>query len=325
MSEAKCVGVAQAINLIGLAGSPVLIEAALLPGLPNFTIVGLGDTAVNEARERLRAGFQNIGLPWPSKRLTINLSPADKSKSGSGFDLGIAAAIIGALGGRQLTKETIVFGEIGLDGQVRHVNGILPALLAAQRLGFRKAIVPAANYHEARLIAGIEITPVSHLGQFAKMLGIADVAAAQLVLPELEIPQLAAGVGDLSDVYGQDEAIWALLIAGIGGHHTLMIGPPGVGKSMLASRFVQILPPLAPDEAVEVAAIKSVCGEEIHGLPQNRPLVSPHHTASSAALIGGGNGIPQPGAITRAHHGVLYCDEFPEFANSVIQKPAATS
>ncbi|XCB29776.1 YifB family Mg chelatase-like AAA ATPase [Arcanobacterium hippocoleae] len=319
MSDAMQVGVAHSINLIGLDGTEVLIEAALLPGLPSFTIVGLADTAVNEARERLRAGFQNIGITWPSKRLTINLSPADKAKSGSGFDLGIAAAILGALGAKQLSPHIAVFGEIGLDGEVRHVNGILPSLLAAQKLGFQKAIVPAANYHEAALIAGITIEAVGHLGQFAQMLGITDAAAPEMQIPNRRETETSPDLGDLADVCGQDEAVWALIIAAIGGHHVQMVGPPGVGKSMLASRFVDILPPLNVHEAVEVAAIQSVCGEPVAGLPKRRPLVSPHHTASSAALIGGGNGIPQPGAITRAHHGVLYCDEFPEFAKSVIQ------
>lgn len=321
MGETTRVGVARSINLLGLNGSEVLIEAALLPGLPNFTIVGLGDAAVNEARERLRAGLQNIGVSLPSKRLTINLSPADKVKSGSGFDLGIAGAIFGALEGVSLDPKTVVFGEIGLAGEVRQISGILPSLLLAWKLGFRKAIVPAANYHEAKLIDDLEIVAVSHLGQFARLLGIVGVPA-----PPLEIPAVQTTVdvgntyhGDLNEVCGQDEAIWALIIAAIGGHHVQMVGPPGVGKSMLAERFVDILPPLTSEEAIEVAAIKSVCGEQVDALPKRRPLVSPHHTASSAALIGGGNGIPQPGAITRAHHGVLYCDEFPEFANSVIQ------
>lgn len=319
MTQTAQIGATHAINLIGLTGSAVLIEAALLPGLPNFTIVGLGDAAVNEARERLRAGLQNIGVPWPNKRLTINLSPADKMKSGSGFDLGIAGAILGALSGKSLDSQTVVFGEIGLDGEVRQVSGILPSLLSAQKLGFTKAIVPAANFHEAKLVEGIEIEAVSHLGQFAKKLGV-NVA----VVPELKIsdkPEIEKKVyrGDLAEVCGQNEAIWALIIAGIGGHHVQMVGPPGVGKSMLASRFVDLLPPLTPREAVEVAAIKSVCGEQITGLPTFRPIVSPHHTASSASLIGGGNGIARPGAISRAHRGVLYCDEFPEFASAVIQ------
>ena len=319
MSKTMQVGIAHSINLIGLAGSEVLIEAALLPGLPSFTIVGLGDTAVNEARERLRAGFQNIGVNWPNQRLTINLSPADKVKSGSGFDLGIAGAIFGALTGVSMNPQTVAFGEIGLDGEVRHVSGILPSLLAARKLGFRRAIVPGANYHEAQLIAGIEIEPVSHLGQFAKLLGITDVPAPSLEIPSVHGTENTPSHGDLSEVCGQDEAVWALMIAAIGGHHLQMVGPPGVGKSMLAARFVDILPPLTSEEAVEVAAIQSVCGEDVRDLPKCRPLVSPHHTASSAALIGGGKGIPQPGAITRAHCGVLYCDEFPEFPNSVIQ------
>lgn len=348
-------GTAHAISLQGLEGTDVAIEATLLTGLPVFTMVGLADTAVIEAKERLRASFHNVGLGWPNQRLTVNLSPADTAKSGAGFDLGIAAAIIGALGYGQLPADTFLIGELGLDGAVRGVRGVLPALLAAQRLGFRQAFVPEENKHEAELVSGISIISLANLAALAaklrvprKLIAIPEaktVPESKRAVPgksaaPLEksaaplsgsgagesfgnLSQLAAPVknpeGDISDVYGQEEAIWALQIAAIGGHHTQMLGPPGVGKSMLAERFPTLLPPLVEAEAMEVAAIRSLCGVKITDLPWYRPFISPHHTISVAALIGGGSGTPLPGAITLAHRGVLYCDEFAEFPNSAIQ------
>lgn len=355
-------GTAHAISLQGLEGTDVAIEATLLTGLPVFTMVGLADTAVIEAKERLRASFHNVGLGWPNQRLTVNLSPADTAKSGAGFDLGIAAAIIGALGYGQLPADTFLIGELGLDGAVRGVRGVLPALLAAQKLGFCQAFVPEENKHEAELVSGISIISIANLAALAAKL---RVPGKLIAIPEAKtvpgsrravpgttravpgkssaslgksaaspsgsgaeesfgnLSQLAAPVknpaGDISDVYGQEEAIWALQIAAIGGHHTQMLGPPGVGKSMLAERFPTLLPPLAEVEAMEVAAIRSLCGVKITDLPRYRPFISPHHTISVAALIGGGSGTPLPGAITLAHRGVLYCDEFAEFPNSAIQ------
>ncbi|WP_297565480.1 YifB family Mg chelatase-like AAA ATPase [uncultured Arcanobacterium sp.] len=348
-------GTAHAISLQGLEGTDVAIEATLLTGLPVFTMVGLADTAVIEAKERLRASFHNVGLGWPNQRLTVNLSPADTAKSGAGFDLGIAAAIIGALGYGQLPADTFLIGELGLDGAVRGVRGVLPALLAAQKLGFRQAFVPEENKHEAELVSGISIISIANLAALAaklrvprKLIAIPEVETvpgSRRAVPEKSanspgksaasrggnraeesfgnLSQLAAPVknpeGDISDVYGQEEAIWALQIAAIGGHHTQMLGPPGVGKSMLAERFPALLPPLVEAEAMEVAAIRSLCGVRITDLPWYRPFISPHHTISVAALIGGGSGTPLPGAITLAHRGVLYCDEFAEFPNSAIQ------
>ncbi|MBM7825664.1 magnesium chelatase family protein [Arcanobacterium pluranimalium] len=330
------VGRSHTISLLGLNGTSVLIEAALLSGLPNFMIVGLPDAAVNEAKERLRAAFQNVGLQWPNMRIVVNLSPADRAKSGTSFDLGIAAAILSAQGFRELPKKTMIFGELGLDGTIRAVRGILPAVLAAQQEGFDCVIVPHENCAEAQLVSGIEVTGVSHIADFAAMLGaktgdkIAKSPVSGAVNQAKQSFDETGGSGnidpennktllDVADVCGQDEAIHGLEVAACGGHHVLLIGPPGVGKSMLSERFVGFLPDLSPEHAVEVAAIQSVFGKSVRALPSRPPYAAPHHTASTAALIGGGNGIPRPGAITRAHHGVLFCDEFPEFSTSAIQ------
>lgn len=314
------VGRAHAMSLVGLDATPVLIEAVLLNGLPSFTIVGLPDTAVNEARERLRAGFAHIGLSWPNKRLTVNLSPAGVSKSGAGFDLGLATAIIGALGFRVPPSNTVIIGELGLDASVRPVHGVLPTVLAARERGFTRCIVPTANGDEARLVEDLEVRCIDHLSQLASICGIADVQPTPPRHPSAGIvPADIPPIPDLADVCGQEEAVEALEIAAAGRHHMLMVGPPGVGKSMLAHRLPGILPDLSADEAVEVAAIQSVFGQPLTTLPSRPPLAAPHHSASLASLVGGGSGVPRPGEITRAHRGVLFCDEFPEFATHVIQ------
>lgn len=319
MSGAGVVGRSHAMSLMGLDATPILIEAVLLHGLPNFTIVGLPDAAVNEARERLRAGFLGIGLTWPNQRLTVNLSPGDVTKSGTGFDLGLAVAILGSLGFRPCDRWTVTIGELGLDGEVRAVSGVLPAVMAARNKGFVRAIVPAANAREASLVDGIEIVSVHHLAQIAVMFGVPDVTVPPA--PAYRQPSVAGNDAtvDLVDICGQEEAIMALEVAAAGSHHMLMVGPPGVGKSMLAERLPGVLPDLDRESAVGVAAIKSLDGDSVTVLPKRPPYVAPHHSATTAALVGGGSGIPKPGDITRAHHGVLFCDEFPEFAPQVIQ------
>ncbi|CRH87752.1 Competence protein ComM [Chlamydia trachomatis] len=317
------VGSVMSVSLRGLEARRVLVEAALLAGLPSVSIVGLADAAVHEAKERLRASFSHIGIQWPNQKLTLNLSPADTEKSGSGYDLAIASAIFGALGYRTLPRTAAVIGELGLDGSVRAVRGVLPCALGAVQQGFTHLYVPQANVEEAQLVPGLQVIPVAHLGQMAGMLGVshAKFEVAQYSYPEHNSADLFAedSSGDMSDVYGQNEAIWALMVAAVGGHHVQMVGPPGVGKSMLAQRFPAILPPLSEREAVEVAAIRSLGGMRVTELPRCRPLAAPHHSASTPALVGGGAGIPSPGAVTFAHHGVLFCDEFPEFSARSIQ------
>lgn len=315
---AGVVGRARSVSLVGIEAVPILVEAVQLNGLPSFQIVGLPDTAVNEARERLRAGFHAIGLTWPNRRLTVNLSPADVLKSGTSFDLSIAVAILGSMG-FAVGHDAVVLGELGLDGSIRPVSGILPALLAAQNSGTRMAIVPRGNREEAMLVEGIEVIGAHHLAQVALLCGVPGLIVPgpqESTAEPLELPQ---SVPDLSEVCGQEEAVLALEIAAAGGHHMLMVGPPGVGKSMLARRVPGILPDLSTSEALEVAAIASLRGERISSLPVRPPFAAPHHTASSVAMVGGGSGIPRPGAITAAHRGVLFLDEYPEFAARAIQ------
>lgn len=312
------VGSAYTVVLRGLEGTMCLVEAVTMSGLPGMTLVGLGDTAVGEAKERLRASFLAANMPWPNSKLTVNMSPADLHKSGTGFDLALAAAVMSALGARGFDDRTVLLGELGLDGSVRGIRGVIPAVLCAQRQGFSKAIVAAANATEAALVPGMDVEPISHLAQLARLAGVKDAPEIDLCFPEPVI-ESEEYIGDLSDVCGQEESIFGLTVAGAGGHHMLMVGPPGVGKSMLAERLRGVLPDLTCEQAVEVAAIQSLSGLGFSGLPTRPPLQSIHHSATAPAIIGGGSGIAQPGAVTKAHCGVLYCDEFPEFSSAAIQ------
>ncbi len=310
------IGMSHAVSVVGVQGHMVRIEAALLSGLPAFTIVGLPDAAVVESRERLRAAFAAAGILFPQVRVTVNLSPADIPKSGTAFDLGIAAAILSAMSERS-TDGHVYLGELGLDGSVRQVRGVLPAALA---LGGSESrlVVPHRCEIEASL-ADVCVCGVWHLSQVAMPLGI-DCAPVprQPESAEASAEQQAGGANDLADVRGQEVAKWALEVAAAGGHHLLMTGSPGIGKSMLASRMPSILPALNLEEAVEVAAIASAAGE-FHGeLTRIPPYSAPHHTASAVALIGGG-AHPRPGAVSHAHNGVLFLDELPEFQRGVLQ------
>ena len=307
------IGIAHSVSVVGVQGHPVRIEVALLSGLPAFTIVGLPDTAVTESRERLRAAFAAAGILFPQVRVTVNLSPADTPKSGTGFDLGIAAAILGAMSGAGTCGASTFLGELGLDGTVRRVRGVLPAALAVGGA----LVVPWGCGPEANQ-AEVAAQEVWHLSQIATAVGIACCS----VPPEPE-PVSAGAVApvpacDLSEVRGQEEAKWALEVAAAGGHHLLMTGAPGIGKSMLASRMPTILPELSLEEAVEVASIASAAGDLTGGLSRVPPFAAPHHSASMAALIGGGS-HPRPGAVSRAHNGVLFLDELPEFQRGALQ------
>ena len=310
-------GTATAMAVVGIEGRPVRIEAVLLRGLPAVTIVGLPDAAISESRERLRAAFASAGVAFPSCRLTINLSPAGTPKAGTAFDLGIAVAILGAMGGADRYAGSVVMGELGLDGSVRRVRGVLPAALAAAKADGGGMVVPLGCGEEAGL-AGVEVAEVWHLAQVADAMGVpCD--------PAPDAPDCAEADGggpqappDMSDVRGQFEARHAIEVAAAGGHHLLMTGAPGVGKSMLAVRIPGILPPLDVEQAVEVAAIASAAGEFAGRLSTVPPFASPHHTASAAALVGGGP-MPKPGAASRAHRGVLFLDEMPEFPTSSLQ------
>ncbi len=317
------VGRAHAIALLGIDGAVVEIEADISQQLPAFVLIGLPDAALGEARDRVRAAAQNSGIPLPSRKLTINLSPAALPKHGSGFDLAIAMAAFAADGAvsADSVAGAVHVGELGLDGRLRPLPGVLPAVLAARRAGFATALVPAGNAAEAGLVPDIRIVSIASLRDAAIWHGAE--------LEPVEVEPLARGpiapdsteerAGDLSEILGNRDAVEALQVAAAGGHHMFLLGPPGAGKTMLAARLPGILPDLEPAEALEVSCIRSLAGLSVAGeLPSRPPLEAPHHTASAAAIVGGGSTLIRPGAAARAAHGVLFLDEAPEFAPGAL-------
>ena len=307
------------VALVGLDGHVVEVEADLALGLPGFTMVGLPDAALAEARDRVRAAVVNCGQAWPQRRITVGLSPASLPKRGSGFDLALAAAVLAADGVLPAAAllGRVLLGELGLDGDVRPVRGVLPSVVTASRAGFDEVVVPADNLAEARLLPGVRARGVRTLHDLLALL-------TGVSYDEPEPGQLdddgAAAPADLVDVAGQLLGRTAIEVAAAGGHHALLLGPPGSGKTMLAERMPGILPPLTLDEALEVTAVHSVAG----ALPAGAPLVArapfqePHHTATVASIIGGGSGVARPGAASLAHRGVLFLDEAPEFRRAAL-------
>lgn len=318
-------GRASAVGLVGLDGTVVEVEAQVASGLPSFRIVGLPDAALGEARERVRAALQSSGIRLPDRRITVNLSPASVPKSGAGFDLAIAVAVVatGALPGRTLAQRTVHIAELGLDGRLHPVRGVLPMVARAVRAGRPRIVVSEGNAAEAQLVPGAEVVPAAHLTEVMAAYGLhLDVPAEVLGSPlPCEAPPPTVEAPDLRDVIGQSDARFALEVAAAGGHHVVMVGPPGAGKTMLAYRLPTILPDLSDDDAVAVTSIHSVSGTftPSHGLIRRPPFEAPHHTASPVAIIGGGSGVPRPGAVSRAHCGALFLDEAPEFPPSVLQ------
>ncbi|MGH3738130.1 MAG: YifB family Mg chelatase-like AAA ATPase [Micromonosporaceae bacterium] len=310
---------ALAVGLIGLDGHLVEVEADLAAGVPNFVLSGLPDAAVCQARDRVRAAVLNSGGSWPNRRITVNLLPAFVPKRGSGFDLAVAVAVLGADGvlPAPTLDQTALIGELGLDGSVRAVTGVLPAVLAAWRAGIRRAVVPAGNVREAQLVPGMRAAGVSCLRE------VVNVLRGDLPMPDPlppEPPSHDATLPDLRDVVGQQSGRRAIEVAAAGGHNLAFFGSPGSGKTMLAERLPSILPALDDTEALEVTAVHSIAGL----LPADAPLIrrppfqAPHHTATSAALVGGGSGLARPGMVTLAHRGVLFLDEVPEYRPSVL-------
>lgn len=320
------IGSALSVGLIGLRAFVIQIQAFVSPGLPYFSIIGLPDTSLSEARERVKSACQASGFRWPETRVTVNLSPASMPKKGSSHDLAIAASVLSASGAiaHDCLADTIVLGEVNLDGTVLPINGLLPIMLHAREQGISKIIVPHANLDEARLIADVTATGVRHVGELIELMG----GTAEYTLPDsvrgmdanAEGMSICPLPGDMSEVMGQQAAKWALEVATAGGHHLMMTGPPGTGKTMLASRIPGIMSPLNEAEQLEVASIRSLCGTlPRYGISSTPPFEAPHHTASTAALVGGGAGLARPGAITRAHRGILFMDEAPEFSARTLQ------
>ncbi len=308
---------ARTFTLDGIAARPVRVEVDVHRGLPGFALVGLPDAAVREARERVRAAIVNSGFEFPLQRIVVNLAPADLRKAGPGMDLAIAAALLRASG--QLVwegmEEVAFAGELALDGQVRPIHGVLAIAEAARDGGADAIVVPIANGAEAALAGGIEVVPLSSLAGLPGLAaGEREPAPSPLRLPVGPPP----GAPDLADLRGQVHLRHALEVAAAGGHSLLMVGPPGAGKSLAASRLPSILPPLHQAEVLEVARIASATGRLGTGLPAGRPFRAPHHTISVAGLIGGAT-PPRPGEVTLSHRGVLFLDELCEFSRDALE------
>ncbi len=313
----------RAVALTGVDGALVEIEADLANGLPAFTIIGLPDAALGEAKDRVRAAAANSGVDLPSRKVTVNLSPASLPKHGSGFDVGIAVAALATTGMLDLDRvaDTVHLGELSLDGRLRPVAGVLPAVLAARRSGARLVVVPWGNRDEAELVPGIRVEGAATLRDVLALHGAELDPPAEPVEPIASPPLTdeAPTAGDLSDVIGHPEAIEALQVAAVGGHHLMMLGPPGAGKTLLASRLAGLLPDLGPDAAIEVSSVRSLAGLGVGSrLITRPPFEAPHHSATMASLVGGGSGLIRPGAVSRAAHGVLFLDEAPEFSGAVL-------
>jgi len=307
--------------VVGLEGAIVEVEVDISPGLPSFTIVGLPDTAVQEAKERVRAAIRNSGCNFPTKRIVVNLAPADLKKAGPAYDLPIAVGIL--LSSEQVSadvSQTIFLGELSLDGSLRHTNGILPMIALAHDKGLSSIIVPDLDAKEASLIKGTKITPVTSLPQLVSFL------RGEIPTPEYkpdkieEYSQPVSALTDLAYIKGQEHVKRALEVSAAGGHNTIMMGPPGSGKTLLARSLPSILPPMTTEEALEVTKIYSISGLLPSDTPmmQHRPFRSPHYTISNAGLIGGGH-WPRPGEISLSHRGVLFLDELPEFGHSLLE------
>ncbi|MCL6736612.1 YifB family Mg chelatase-like AAA ATPase [Streptomyces neyagawaensis] len=330
------------VALVGVEGVVVEVQADLEPGVAAFTLVGLPDKSLTESKDRVRAAVVNSGAEWPQKKLTVGLSPASVPKAGSGFDVAVACAVLGASEriDPRVLSDIVMIGELGLDGRVRPVRGVLPAVLAAAEAGYEQVVVPECSAAEASLVPGVSVLGVRTLRQLIAVLADEpvpdeepDEGRPDPLLAGLRMPGTGAATGmhttgaaqqdqghDLADVVGQLAARTAVEVAAAGGHHLFLEGPPGAGKTMLAERLPAILPELGREESLEVTAVHSIAGL----LPVGKPLVdtapycAPHHSATMQALVGGGQGIARPGAVSLAHRGVLFLDETPEFSSQAL-------
>lgn len=315
------IGRSVAVSVTGVTGQMVDIEADVSTGLPGLVLIGLPDAALSESKDRVRSAITNSGFELPKHRTTINLSPASVPKQGSAFDVGIAVAVL--VGTGLISAESVAgwvhIGELALDGRLRPVPGILPALRALADAGYSRVVVPVGNADEAQLVPGLEVRAVPSLREVAIVHG-ADIEP--ISVESIGSPHAAEQGefdGDLCDVVGQPEVVDALIVAAAGGHHLMLLGPPGAGKTMLAARLPGILPQLTVDESLAVTSIQSVSrAGAVNRLAKRPPFEAPHHTATGVSLIGGGSGHIRPGAISRAHCGVLFLDEAPEFSATTL-------
>ncbi|MFJ9040117.1 YifB family Mg chelatase-like AAA ATPase [Streptomyces sp. NPDC102406] len=329
------------VALVGVEGVVVEVQADLEPGIAAFTLVGLPDKSLVESRDRVRAAVVNSGADWPQKKLTVGLSPASVPKSGSGFDLAVACAVLGAAEriDPRVLADIVMIGELGLDGRVRPVRGVLPAVLAAADAGYEQVVVPECTAGEATLVPGVSVLGVRSLRQLIAVLTDQPVpdeppddrGRPDPMLAGLSVPGSGAGLGlggpsndghamDLADVVGQTSARTAIEVAAAGGHHLMLSGPPGAGKTMLAERLPAVLPPLTRAESLEVTAIHSVAGMLPPGksMIDTAPYCAPHHSSTMQSLVGGGPGVARPGAVSLSHRGVLFLDEAPEFSHQAL-------
>ena len=312
-------GQSLSIALVGLTGHVVNVEVDIADGLPGYTLLGLPDTALTESRDRIRSALVNSGEVWPNKKVIVSLSPAWMHKSGSGFDLPIAISLLLASGviPSERSSEIVYIGELALDGRIRSVRGVLPSLIAAYKSGIRSAVVPLANFGEAALMSEMVVVPMPDIATLLHWLRTGE--RAQVRKLELEVDEEDDSL-DFSDVAGQDGARFAAEVSAVGGHHLLLIGPPGAGKTMIAQRLPGILPPLSREESLEVTALHSIAGGLSIRSPLSTcaPFISPHHTATRVAMVGGGSHQIRPGACSLAHRGVLFIDEAPECGVGVL-------